>query len=53
MKKVRIFVVVDTETSKALRAYEDEERANDFQDDLYALNEQDTLISEVWAYLDD
>lgn len=53
MKKVKIFVVVDTETNRALRAYEFEEKANDFADDLYEMDRQDTLVSEVWAYLED
>lgn len=53
MKKLRFYVVVDTETNKALRAYESEEKANDFADDLYEMDRQDTLVSEVWAYLED
>lgn len=53
MKKIRVFVVVDFETSRAIRAYESEEKANDFADDLLLKEKRDTLVTEVTAYLDD
>ena len=53
MKKVWVYVVVDTETGRALRAYEAEEKANDFADDLYGSEGRDTLVTPVWAILED
>ena len=46
MKKV-IYVVVDWETRRAVKAFTDEEKANDFGDDLYLLNGKDNLVTEI------
>lgn len=52
MKKVVIYVVVDTETNMALRAFDSVEKANDYSDDQYIMG-QDTIVSETWYYFGD
>ena len=46
MKKL-IWVVVDWETRRAVRAFDDEEKANDFCDDMYLIHGKDGLVTEV------
>lgn len=46
MKKV-IWAVVDWETRRAVKAFTDEEKANDFSDDLYLLKGRDNLVTEI------
>lgn len=55
MKKVKLFVVVDAEDDhqpRALWAGTSEEAANDFADDLWVASQLDSLVSEVWAYIE-
>lgn len=44
----RIFVVLDTDNDKALKAFADEVRANDFADEYYDEKGIDTRVDEVW-----
>lgn len=46
MKKV--FVVLDTDNGKALKAFASEHRANDYADDYYERKGIDTRVDEVW-----
>ena len=44
----RIFVVLDTDSGKALKAFVSENRANDYADDYYNRKGTDTRVDEVW-----
>ena len=46
MKKV-IYVVVDWETRRVVKAFDEMEKAEDFGDDLYLNEGRDNLVSSV------
>lgn len=46
MKK--IYVVLDTDNNKTLKAFADEVRANDFADEYYEEKNIDTRVDTVW-----
>lgn len=46
MKK--IFVVVDTDASKAAKSFKSESRANDWSDRYTATTGRDSRVDEVW-----
>lgn len=56
MKKVRIFVVVDTEDGhqpRAIWAGTSEDAANDFADSRWEAYGLDSLVSECWAHIEE
>lgn len=53
MKKLRIYVVEDTETDKALAAFRSEEKAMDWEDEYWVATQRDTLISPCMADLEE
>lgn len=53
MKRLRIYVVVDTETNKALAAFRSEEEAMDWEDEHWVATQRDTLISPCMADLEE
>lgn len=46
MKKV--FVVLDTDNNKALKAFADETKANEYADEYYETKNIDTRVDAVW-----
>lgn len=46
MKK--IFIVLDVDNCKAIKAFRSESRADAFGDDYYFTNNIDTRVEEIW-----
>ncbi len=44
----RVFVVVDTDKKRALRAFKDEARADEFADNCWFNEGIDARVDEVW-----
>lgn len=44
----KIFVVVDTDTQRAVRACKSENRADEYADEYYESTNHDSRVDEVW-----
>lgn len=50
----RIYIVLDMDNNKALKAFADEKKANEYADEYYENKNIDTRVDEVWynEYID-
>lgn len=44
----RIYIVLDMDNNKALKAFADETKANEYADEYYDNKNIDTRVDEVW-----